>query len=135
MLPILEKMHEGLRRHSAALEQASANAIDNKVPFHAAMVNDFSQAIHANRLVAVGRDLSDQISAATKALEGAASGLTREIASFTAETKRSSAEMSRWTFWMMVSSIVLAVFTLVQVSIALYVLFHPDPPQILFMPR
>jgi ribose/xylose/arabinose/galactoside ABC-type transport system permease subunit len=81
-----------------------------------------------DQMVATGRHVGDKIETAT-------GKLATQIEQFTEATEASGTQMNRWTFWMMVSSGVLAALTVVQVVIAVWSAMHPDKPQIVIMPR
>src|SRR5262245_42471003 len=121
MVPILDTMQKGRQKAGEDLKIACENAQNHAVPLHAAQYADFSDSIHTNQLVATARDLGDQ-------LETATTRLSTQIEQFTKATEASGTEMNRWTFWMMVSSGVLAALTIVQVVIAVWSALHPDTP-------
>jgi hypothetical protein len=57
------------------------------------------------------------------------------IEAFTTATNASSRSLNRWTMVMAIATALLFLVTAVQIAIGLYSLFHPNTPQILFMPR
>lgn len=104
------------------------------VTIHAAIVGARSNQELSAASMAAAQTIAEHVSALTLTLSKSSGELASKIDTFTTATADSSNEMSRWTFWMMVSSIVLAVLTVIQVYLAVQQSRSPVTPTVIVVP-
>jgi hypothetical protein len=110
MLSILQTMHVGEAKHRDRLEQMSRVGGDHEVLYHSAMLQGFGQAIHASRLVAVARDLGEQI-------EGSATKLATALDKVSTASDETATRLKNWTMALAIATFVLAGATIALVFV------------------